>query len=151
MYQAPELPGRRHLPLRQLPAKAGHSSIGNTAGNDSPEALEIVLEIEGETMRGNPAIAAYTEGGDLSWRASRNPYPCSPLDPHALETELRQHSDNSVFEPAQVAVNIPAARRLGEIDDRIPDKLPRLMAGNISPPRGLYNHHSAGLEVVCGQ
>ena len=151
VYQGAKLLVRRQLVEGQLLLKTRNSRIGNPTGNDSPETPEIIPEIERETVRGDPAIAAHSHSGNLSRRRAGDPDTCAPLDPGTLQAKPAQHSDNPVFESAQVEMNISTARRVIQVYNGIADQLPGLVAGNVASPWSLDNGHSAGLKVLYPQ
>ena len=151
VHQAAKLPGRRQPVNGQLLLKTRNSRIGNPAGNDVPETPEIIPEVERETVGGDPAIAAHSHGGNLSRRRASDPDTCPLLNPDTLQAKPAQHSDNPVFESAQVEMNISTAECVIQVNNGIADQLPRLVAGNIASPWSLDNGHSAGLDVLYPQ
>lgn len=108
------------------PLQRGHAFVADAARNDPVKIPQIRIDVEGETVRCNPArdvnshrhqlVVAYPNASE-SWNASGG------------KAVFGRHADENLFEGAHVPGDI--APMLFEIENRITHKLAWSMIGDI--------------------
>src|SRR4030067_324841 len=102
------------------------------AGMDEIEESQVWCNVQRQTMIADPAAHGDADRRDLA-----------PLAPHSGPSGHRpplhpvglEHADQGPFEPAQEAVQVPAAP--AEIHDRVGHELARAVPGEVAAARAL--------------
>src|SRR5579875_3329297 len=123
----------------ELHRKRGHPHPLQAAGNDPRERLEVVVDVDGEAVRGDAARDMDADRGDLALP-----------DPHAgvvwplvaartcVDSLFRQRGDERPLERAHVADDILLP------NDRVADQLPGAVVGDLPAAIGV-----AYLDPAC--
>lgn len=137
----------RHFPqLNRPPQNARKRSdpfIGYAARDDHFEVAEIGVDVQRKTVAGDPTRDSHADGTDL---LIADPNPSQAGYSRSSDAELREGSNQHLFDVAHVAVNIAAVRL--EVDDGIADKLSGPVIGHVAATACFVNFNCFGLELL---
>ena len=120
--------------LAEQPFERGDPPVGDPAGHDELEMVEVGGDIEREAVARNPARDAYADRREL---LLADPDAGQPFHPTSLDAVIGGGTDEDGFEVAHVAVDVAAARV--QVDDGITDELPGTVIGDVAAPAGLMD------------
>ncbi len=129
---------------RTAPTHRPHARyrLGQAAGNEKIEHLEVNIDIEGEAVPRNAPPHRNTDCRHLALRRPDAGETCSKED---LQPLFDESAGERPFESAQIAPRRnPAA---AQVDDRVADDLPRPMIGRATAAIRVDESHAAALEL----
>src|SRR5581483_3895979 len=115
------------LRLPKLAGERGHAAGLDSAGDDPLERLEVVADVHGEAVRGDPAVDVDADRGDLARAPGggrggaqlAGPDPRQPVYRPGCYAEVAERGDDRALHPAHVIVHVVAQRP--QAHDRVAD------------------------------
>jgi hypothetical protein len=134
--------------------QAGNRAVGDAAGVDEFEVMEVGGYVKGETVRGDAAGDMNADGADLAFAAGvvsihggaafvqravdrRTPYPGETADAAGRDAVDFAHTDEGFFHEADKVDGAETGGAAGvaetaEVEDRVADQLAGAMIGDVS-------------------
>src|SRR4029434_8235358 len=85
------------------PGQRGDPSIGDTAGDDQAEEVEVGRDVEGKSVAGDPSRDTHADRADLG---VPDPRTTQPGDPSRGEAIVGTDADHHLFQIAYVAMHV---------------------------------------------
>jgi hypothetical protein len=128
------------------PRERRHAAVGDAAGDDQAEIVQIGADIEGEPVTGYPAREAHTDRGQF---VATHPDAGQARDPRRRDPEIACHPYEDFFEVTHVAVDVAT---IGiEVNDRVAHDLAGTVVGHIAAASGLEDLDAPGGQHVLGR
>ncbi len=116
--------------MPQLLRYGGYSAIGNAARNDVLELAEIVVHIERKAVHCYPPRSV--DANSANFALLRYPYPGQSRNTAGCNAEGCQQADNAFLDRSKKPVEV--FLELAEVENGIPDQLPRIVERDIATP-----------------
>ena len=111
-----------------LPGERGDAPVGDAARHDEVEEIEVCVDVQGESVHGDPPAALDAEYADFSsGTAEVDPNAREPLNSAGDDAVFRARPDHCLFEEAEVLVDV--REKLVEVEDGVAHDLARTMVG----------------------
>jgi hypothetical protein len=134
--------GNREMSSSDFVLHRGHTEAVKAAGDDRFEPAKVGADVEGETMSRNAATQADANRGDL---AVANPDAGASGRPLSHDTEAVKGADQHFLKAAHVLARAEAAAL--QVENWIPDNLPRAMEGDVAAAVGFDDFGAALLKL----
>ena len=134
------------------PGKAGGPGVGDAAGHDAREVLEVRRHVDAEAVRAHPAAQAHADGGDLVVAALSRPLPPHPdadaaAERLALHAQLRQGIDDQPFQRRNVGAHVAEAAT--DVEHDIADALSGTMIGVLAAATGAVDGKASPIQEIA--
>jgi len=130
----------------EQPGKRGDAAVGDAAGNDQGEIVEVGVDVERETVAGDPASDPEADRGQF---LAAHPHAREAVDAPRGNPVIGGRANENLLEIADVAVHVAAVR--GEVEDRVAHDLAGPVVGDVAAALDLEERHVGGREHVSGR
>src|SRR5262249_14976891 len=135
--------------LGHLLFERGHRLVGDAAGHDQIEGVEVGGYVKGEAMRGHGARDVHADGGNLARYFLLRPDAGQAGNVPGDHAEVAAGADQRLFQLAHELDGANPGIEAAKVEDGIADELSGAVEGDVAAAVGLMQLHAAGGEELA--